>query len=118
MPQMGVIMGPERRRRWRAEEKLAILAEAFSPGAVVKDVCRRRDVSTSLIYLWRSQALKAQSPTGFTPVVITDEVEPVPVPAPRAPIDVIVVELGGGRCVRISATASAELVTAALRALR
>jgi len=37
MPEVSVIMGPERRRPWRAEEKLAVLAEAFSPGAIVKE---------------------------------------------------------------------------------
>ncbi|MDP1640713.1 MAG: transposase, partial [Phenylobacterium sp.] len=50
MAHISLITGPERRRRWRDEEKLAILAEAFSPGAVVTDVARRRDVATSLIY--------------------------------------------------------------------
>jgi transposase-like protein len=29
MSQMSVVMGPERRRRWRPEEKLALVAEAF-----------------------------------------------------------------------------------------
>ncbi|HEY5409614.1 MAG TPA: transposase [Caulobacteraceae bacterium] len=113
---MSVIMGPERRRRWRPEDKLAVLAEAFSPGAIVKDVACQRDVATSLIYQWRRQALAAHAPNGFAPVVITEDVASPP--SPRAPRDAIVVELGGGRRVRISATAPAELVTAALRALK
>ena len=114
MSQVSVIMGPERRRRWRPEEKLAVLAEAFAPGAIVRDVARQRDVATSLIYQWRRQALAAQAPTGFAPVVITQDV--VRAPAPRVTGDAIVVDLGGGRRVRISATAPTALVTAALKA--
>ena len=53
MGQVTVFSGPERRRRWSAEERLQILTEAFSPGACVADVSRRHDVSTPLIYTWR-----------------------------------------------------------------
>lgn len=35
MGQITVFSGPERRRRWSGEERLRILAEAFSPGACV-----------------------------------------------------------------------------------
>jgi transposase len=48
------------------EEKLAILKEAFAPGAVVTDVARRWEVSTALIYSWRRQALG--EPAGILPV--------------------------------------------------
>lgn len=112
MSQMSVILGPERRRRWRPEEKLALLAEAFAPGAVVLDVARRHEVSTSLIYKWRQQAMGAP---GFVPAVIAGEAQTPAVPAPWAPV--IVVELGAGR-VSIGAGAPADLVTAALKALK
>ncbi len=65
MAQVSVIMGPERRRRWRDEEKLAVLAEAFAPGAIVSDVARQLDGATSLIYQWRRQALAAQEASGL-----------------------------------------------------
>ena len=42
MGQITVMTGPERRRQWRDEERLQILAEAFAPGACVADVARRR----------------------------------------------------------------------------
>jgi transposase len=70
MSQMSVIMGPERRRRWRPEEKLAVVAEAFAPGATVADVSRRLNGATSLIYQWRRQAMRSP---GFAPAVISDE---------------------------------------------
>lgn len=49
---MEIITGVERRRRWRAEEKLRILAEIDS-GAKLNDVARRHDVSRGLIWRWR-----------------------------------------------------------------
>jgi transposase len=70
MPQVSVVMGPERRRRWRPEEKLAVLAEAFAPGASVTEVSRRLNVATSLIYQWRQQAMASP---GFVPAVVADE---------------------------------------------
>ena len=35
-----LITGPERRRRWRDDEKHAILMAAFSSGAIVVEVAR------------------------------------------------------------------------------
>ncbi len=55
MGQVTVFSGPERRRRWSEEQRVQILAEAFSPGACVADVARRHDVSTALIYSWRNK---------------------------------------------------------------
>jgi transposase-like protein len=54
MGQVTVLTGPERRRKWSAAEREAILTEAFSPGGVVADVARRFDLSTSVIYRWRN----------------------------------------------------------------
>ena len=50
MASVEVLAGPERRRRWSIEQKQAIVAAAFEPGAVVRDVARRADVTSSLIY--------------------------------------------------------------------
>ena len=38
MARVQVFTGVERRRRWSAEQKRAIVLAAFSPGAVVTDV--------------------------------------------------------------------------------
>ena len=61
MSQITVFLGPERRRRWSEEERLRVLPEAFSPGACVAEVCRRLDISTSLIYTWRSKLRQAHA---------------------------------------------------------
>ena len=116
MARMTLMSGPERRRRWRAEERREILIEAFSPGAVVTDVARRYDVSTSLIYKWRREVLAARDESGFVPAVVVDGAE---VARPAVAHDpTIVVELPQGARVTISADTPPALVTATLRALR
>jgi transposase len=112
MAQISVLMGPERRRRWSPEEKLAVLSEAFAPGATVTDVARRLNVATSLIYQWRRQALGS---AGFVPAVVTDGAEERGAHLSGAPV--IVVALGGAR-VSIGPSASTSLVAATLKALR
>ena len=42
---MEIITGAERRRRWRDEDKLRIVAEAEAPGAVFALVARRHEIS-------------------------------------------------------------------------
>ncbi len=90
-----------------------MLAEVFAPGAIVSDVSRRLNVATSLIYQWRRQA--TGSP-GFVPAVLTDEGDARRTPLSGPPV--IVVDLGSGARVSIGASASASLVTAALKALK
>lgn len=53
---MEIITGVERRRRWRIEDKLRIVAEASAPGANVTAIARRHDVSRGLLWTWRRQA--------------------------------------------------------------
>jgi len=55
MAQVEVITGPERRRRWSENQKRAIVAASFAPGAVVCDVARRAEVSPGQIYRWRQE---------------------------------------------------------------
>ena len=120
MSQITVLTGPERRRRWRPEDKMRILAEAFSPGACVDAVARRHDVSRGLIYTWRRKLLSelpqpvpaALPGPGFAEAVLADE--------PSRAMDscaAIMVELPGSR-VSIAASASPALASAVLKALR
>jgi transposase len=46
----------ERRRRWTAEGKVAILDEAFRAGGSVAAASDRHGVSRALIYYWRRPA--------------------------------------------------------------
>lgn len=50
---MEIITGVERRRRWRLEDKLRVLAELDEPGVKFVDVARRHDVSRGLLWQWR-----------------------------------------------------------------
>ena len=107
-----MLSGPERRRRWSAEQKRSIVAEAFAPGATVCEVARRRDVVPGQIYRWRRDLRTAAA--GFAEVVVA--------PGPG-------LTDGGGPAgagdrarpeeyrLRIAATAPKELASAIIKAL-
>jgi transposase len=40
------------RRRWTAQEKLAIVSEGRASGTSVSEVCRRHSISPTLFYEW------------------------------------------------------------------
>ena len=111
MGQVQFFSGVERRRRWSADQKRAIVAAAFSPGAVVSEVARRADVSTGLIYRWRND-LRASS-SGFAQVVVSPTL-PTVCPAPEAMIEIVV---GSASQVRLPPTVSPELASAIVKAL-
>ena len=75
---MEIITGVERRRRWRVEDKLRIVAEADAPGAIISHVARRHHVSRGLLSSWRQQvrrgvlAAENHSPV-FMPVQMLPE---------------------------------------------
>jgi transposase len=100
MVSVEVLSGPERRRRWSIEQKQAIVAAAFEPGAGVRDVARRADVTPSLIYRWRRDLRAAAGDGLATP----------PVPA-------IEIDFAGNACVRIPASVSPALAAAIVEAL-
>lgn len=74
---MEIITGIERRRRWRVEDKLRIVAECERPGACLAAVARQHDVSSGLLWNWRRQVrrglLRADLVPNFFPVQVTDE---------------------------------------------
>src|ERR1700681_1089341 len=74
---MEIITGVERRRRWRVEEKLRIVAECERPGACLAAVARQHEVSSGLLWNWRRQArrglLRIDLARIFLPVQVTGE---------------------------------------------
>jgi transposase-like protein len=48
-----VLRGPERRRRWAASEKFAMVAETHEPGVTVSLVARRQGVAPNQLFAWR-----------------------------------------------------------------
>jgi transposase len=95
------------RRRWRREQKLAILAEVDAPSGSVSGVARRHALHTSLLFRWR-RALMRRRPSapvspaqGFVPVRLPPpSVQAPPTLARPGTIEVVLV---GGRTIRIGA---------------
>jgi transposase len=130
---MEIITGVERRRRWRDEEKLRILAELDEPGAKFNDVARRHDVSRGLLWQWRDAQrrgkLVSEAP-GFVPLRIVPEL-PAPEPQGAAPTssaasidpgsepdDRIEIVLPDGTAVRVAEGINAAALRRILGALR
>ena len=111
MASVEVLVGPERRRRWSIEQKQSIVAAAFEPGAVVRDVARQADVTPSLIYRWRRDLRAAAN--GFAQVLVA----PAGDRAAILPVAVIEIEFGGNAQVRIPASVSPALAAAVVAAL-
>ena len=74
---MEIITGVERRRQWRDEEKLRILAELNQPGVKFSEVARRHDISRGLLWQWRDAQrrgrLAAETPPIFLPLQVVPE---------------------------------------------
>ena len=69
MAEVRINTGVERRRRWTADQKRALVAAAFAPGAVVSEVARRADVRAGQIYRWRQDFGTASR--GFAEVIVS-----------------------------------------------
>ena len=116
---MEIITGVERRRRWRCEEKLRIVAEVEQPGASFNEAARRHEVSRGLLWNWRRQVrasvLVPEPMPMFVPVQVAadapshDRLAPSPpCPAPSskaAPGEAERIEIGlpDGTCIRVGA---------------
>lgn len=92
---MEIITGIERRRRWRVEDKLRIVAETEQPGACFAEIARRYEVSRGLLWNWRSQVRRGRlvgaSAASFLPVQVVNAAVPSdpalslpPTPPPKA----------------------------------
>ena len=103
---------PKRRRRYRLEEKQAILQAAAEPGATVSEVSRQYGVGRSLIHNWRRQNAVAVlgATVRFTPVAVAAG-NPTPTGGS------IEIELDGGVRLRVDAAVDEEALKRVLRAL-
>jgi len=121
---MEIITGAERRRRWRLEEKLRIVAEVEQPGASFADVARRHEVSRGLLWNWRGQVrrgeLVPEPIPAFLPMRITaDPAAPAPIqvaaPAEAARIEIT---LPDGTCIRVGADVGLATLRRVMAAVR
>ena len=130
---MEIITGVERRRRWRCEEKLRIVAEVERPGASFADVARRHEVSRGLLWNWRRQVragLLAPEPMPvFVPVRITAEAPfpdrlalsspcPSASKAALAEAERIEIALPDGTCIRVGADVGLVALRRVMTAVR
>lgn len=131
---MEIITGVERRRPWRDEEKLRILAELNEPGVTFSEVARRHDVSRGLLWQWRDAQrrgrLVAETP-GFLPLQVVPDLAvsappggsgPPSAAGPPAvedePDERIEIVLPDGTAVRVAEGISAATLRRVLAALR
>jgi transposase len=124
----------ERRRKWTAEEKVALLAEVEAEGGKVAMVARRHQVSESLLYNWRSAwkaaagLLRTPEPAEFVQLGVlgrADDDRPVMLAAPADTRSarsrgsgIIEVELPGGIRVRVDAFVNEKALRRVLRAMK
>lgn len=115
MTKYQLLSGPERRRRWSAEQKRALVTAAFAPGAIVSEVARRADVCPGQIYRWRQELGGAGG--GFAAVVVTADADCRPSIAPGA-AEAIEIEFGRVARLRIPPSTPPALAAAVVRALQ
>ena len=126
-----IITGVERRRHWRIDEKLRIVAEVEQPGACFAEVARRHDVSRGLLWNWRRQVRHgtlAASELQFLPVQVMPEqpAAETPPPARSSPSRkssavadaVIEIALADGTTVRVGRDVGAAALRRVLGVLR
>jgi transposase len=107
-----VLSGPERRRRWSAEQRSQIVEESFRPGASVATLSRRHDVHPSLIYAWRREAQHGSGGgVELVPVTVASEKKPA------VGGGVIEIDLGKGVRLRVDSAVDEAALGRVLRAL-
>ena len=125
MPRIEIVS--EHRRSHDAALRAQVLAEARHPAVRVRDVARRHEICSSLIYRWRREAagvVGATPPARLVPVRVTPRSSIDPKASDAAAVtapprsDGIEIELPNGVRLRVSgeiSTAAPRRVVAALR---
>src|SRR5262245_37510195 len=110
MSTVTVLTGPERRRRWTAQEKARIVEESFAAGVTVAEVARRYDVNANLLHLWRRRAREVgDGRVKFLPVAVARQAE--------RRDGAIEIELGNSVRLRVDAAVDEAALGRVLRAL-
>lgn len=122
------MLGEERRRRWRDEEKARIVAQTLGGAETVSEVALRHDVCPSLVFAWRRQAREGRlGSVGDAPPLVPIKIEAEeaetasatecgPDGARRA-TGLIEIDLGRGRRVRVDRAVDADALRRVLDVL-
>jgi transposase len=122
------------KRSWTTEQKIAILDEAFAPGACVSDAAERHELNSGQLYTWRRLFLEGKlvASKPLAPAFARVDVAPAPAvmspPAliePLAGTDVaahpsgkIEIELKSGVRIRVDGDVNSKALKHVLDALR
>ncbi|SEP33663.1 transposase [Rhizobium tibeticum] len=115
------ILGQERRRRWRDEQKLEIVVSVGIDGATVTEVAQRHDVTRQQIYTWRSE-LKKQGllPSSANAVFVPVDMNVVQTEVcgdRQDPSGMIELRLNFGRSLRFDSAVDGATLTRLIRAV-
>lgn len=114
-----VLTGPERRRRWTADEKARIVAESLAPDAVISVVARRHGVHPNQLSGWRREFRLAmatpEAVPAFVPIAVSAMAPPSnAVGAPSGLIEIVI----GPATVRVPPSADEATLRRVLHAVR
>jgi len=117
-----ILVGPERRRRWSDEQKMAIVVEAASGDATVSDVARRHGISRQQIYQWRSDIRRGRLiDHAGGPFLAVEFIEAAsgdtPPPMEQASDALIEIMVRKGRCLRVPASIAPGVLSTLIRAV-
>jgi transposase len=120
-----IVSRMEPRRKWSAAEKAALLAEVDAEGGRVTLVARRRRISESLLYNWRSARRAAvAAASGIEPSEFLQLGVAGPASTDRPAVStisdagMIEVDLPGGVRFRVDASVSEKALARVLRAIK
>ena len=121
----GEILGLERRRFWRDEDKLEIVMSVGVGGATVTQVAQRHELTRQQIYAWRHELKKKGlwSPDAGALFFALDMPVAARVPAVQPPVakapppSVVELRLRGGRSLHFDSTIDPVALAVLIRAV-
>ncbi|MQX47674.1 MULTISPECIES: IS66-like element accessory protein TnpA [Sinorhizobium] len=126
--QIEVITSVERRRRWSREEKERLVAATLEPRASVSEIAHSAGIHVSQLFRWRKELcqISAASVPQLVPVEVVGTLpvpptpaspEPPPAPRLRKKASMVMIELGGGRRLRVESDIDTEALARILDVL-
>jgi transposase len=122
-------MGPERRRDWPDERKIAIVSESLEPGVNVSELARRHEINPQQLFGWRRRfradaesllAARSTAPVCFAPILVEAPVASAAVAPPAAAgVNDGSIEIAiGSATVRIRGAADLKTLALVFKALK
>jgi transposase len=123
-----VFTGPERRRDWPDERKIAIVSESFEPGVNVSELARRHEINPQQLFGWRRRfradaealtAARSTAPACFAPILVETPVASAAVAPPAAGVNDGSIEIAlGSATVRIRGAVDLKTLALVFKALK